>query len=206
MKSIVGKIKAQDDTSCTGFFCKIPDIISEEIINKKNLLKVLITNYHVINENQKKITISLNNKKKFITNIENKVIYKDEKYDIIIIDIKDQIEIYNFLELDPDIFNRADGSYANNSIYMLYYPCGEYVYASYGTIKRIDVFNINHLCYTDKGSSGSPIINLSNNKVIGIHKQTSKNNYNKGILFQDPINELLNENYILDLYNKKFRK
>ena len=202
MKSSVCKINAEDGAVGTGFFCKIPDLISEEISNKKNFLKVLITNYHVINEKQKNLTISVNNEKKIIKDIENKVIYKDEKFDIIIIDIKDKTEIDDFLELDPDIFNRTDESYTNNSIYILHYPKGKDVFVLYGTIKSIDDFSINHLCCIDTGSLGSPIINLSNNKVIGMHSQSSKNNYNIGILLKDSINDLLKEDYILDLSNK----
>ena len=49
----------------------------------------------------------------------------------------------------------------------------------------INKYNIIHTCSTDDGSSGSPILNLKNNKVVGIHKGTpdeTKNfNYNSCI-------------------------
>ena len=44
----------------------------------------------------------------------------------------------------------------------------------------------------DKGSSGSPILNISTNKLIGIHKGTSNNhNYNKGCLLFYPFKEFI---------------
>jgi V8-like Glu-specific endopeptidase len=52
-----------------------------------------------------------------------------------------------------------------------------------------------HICSTDIGSSGSPILNISNNKIIGIHKASPKNydyNYNLGTYLKEPINEYLN--------------
>ena len=54
---------------------------------------------------------------------------------------------------------------------------------------------INHKCCTEKGSSGSPILNLSNNKVIGIHKSHSINhNFNVGSLLKYPILNFINKN------------
>ena len=52
-----------------------------------------------------------------------------------------------------------------------------------------------HYCSKDNGSSGSPILNLKNNKVIGIHKEGSFNfNYNKGPLLKYPINDFITKN------------
>ena len=40
-----------------------------------------------------------------------------------------------------------------------------------------------HLCSTDKGSSGSPILNINNNKLIGIHRGANNiHEFNKGII------------------------
>ena len=68
---------------------------------------------------------------------------------------------------------------------------------SYGTIKDInllDNFDIRHLCCTEKGSSGSPILNLFTNKIIGIHKGTHNNhNYNKGTLLIYPFNDFISQ-------------
>ena len=45
---------------------------------------------------------------------------------------------------------------------------------SYGIINNIDENNINY-CFTEEDSSGSPIMNLLNNKIIGMHKEGSLN-------------------------------
>ena len=135
--------------------------------------------------------------------MENKVLYKNEINDIIIIDINNQKEIDNYLELDLNILKRVENTYKNESIYILNYPGGKNVVVSYGTIKNVVENNIEHLCCTDRGSSGSPLINLKNNKVIGIHKQSHMRfNYNIGLLLKEPINELLNKKNILNLSGK----
>ena len=49
---------------------------------------------------------------------------------------------------------------------------------------------INHKCNTDGGSSGSPILSLKNNKLIGIHLGPSKlDDFNKGTLIIFAIKE-----------------
>ena len=54
-----------------------------------------------------------------------------------------------------------------------------------------------HTCSTENGPSGSPILNLSNNKVIGIHKQSSKNfNYNIGTCLKFPLNDFFEKNQV----------
>ena len=86
----------------TGFFCYIP------YKNKK--IKVMVTNYHVIDKNiiseNNKIKVSINdNKEKKIIKLDNKTIYTSEKYDTTIIEINSEKDtINNFLELDEEIF------------------------------------------------------------------------------------------------------
>ena len=177
----------------SGFFCEIP------YKNKK--LKVLMTNNHVIDEKiikeNKKIKVSINDNKEYkIIELENKIIYTSQKYDITIIEINPEKEkIYNFLELDDEIFDDII-DLANKSVYILHYPNysdGPKASISYGIIKNTqDEYNLIHYCCTDGGSSGSPIINLLNNKIIGIHKENVVGKkYNRGSLLKYPINEYL---------------
>ena len=60
----------------------------------------------------------------------------------------------------------------------------ENIVVSYGLISEINEKNgISHKYNTDKGSSGSLILSLKNNKLIGIYYGSSdKNEFNKGIL------------------------
>ena len=52
-----------------------------------------------------------------------------------------------------------------------------------------------HKCNTDSSSSGGPIMNALNNKVIGIHRgYFKKYNYNYGTLLKYPLIELSKKN------------
>ena len=63
---------------------------------------------------------------------------------------------------------------------------------SYGVLNQIyNDFTIQHYGCTKPGSSGSPIINLENNKVIGVHARANKKKYNEGIFFKNALNEYL---------------
>ena len=194
MKTCICKIFG--DTIGTGFFCKI--------LYNNEYIPVLITNYHVISDeyiNQNtRLKISINNEKIFdIINInEISKIYSSprEKYDIMIIKLKD--EKYNYLELDDNLFNEnSEEFYEEKSIYILHYPTGNKVSVSFGNgVQKIkDDYYIKHLCNTENCSSGSPILNLSTNKVIGIHKGRHQNAkkitvYNLGTLLKYPLNEM----------------
>ena len=175
----------------TGFFCSINDE-----------LKVLITNNHIIDEEiilkANKIRVTLNDDKDIkIINLNNKKYYTSEKYDIAILEIdSDKEQINDFLELDNNLLNNYNTD-ISKSVYLLQYPSIDYykqkAAVSYGVVKNcVDEYNIIHYCCTDYGSSGSPILNSMNNKLIGIHKESMKNyNFNRGTLLSFPINEFL---------------
>ena len=177
----------------TGIFCKIK-------YNNK-LIPVLITNYHVITENYLKgktqLKFYINDNYKIININEKSTIYSSvrDKYDMFIIKLKDD-EINNYLEIDSNIFNNnSENSYRDEAIYILHYPNGGEASVSYGNgIETINEYDIKHLCNTDSGSSGGPILSLLTNKVIGIHKGaiTKKGEIknNIGTFLKFPLNEL----------------
>ena len=192
MENCICKIYKNDGNKASGFFCKI--------LYKNYNIPVMITNNHVIDEEYIKennnIDITLNDDN-IIRNIflnDNRKIYTNKEYDITIIEInsdKDKINI--FMELDEKIFiENSNKIYKNHSIYIPQYPNGDKAAVSYGIIKKINGYNINHYCCTENGSSGSPIINLLNNKIIGVHKEGTKNfEFNKGTYLKDPIIEFI---------------
>ena len=99
-----------------------------------------------------------------------------------------------FFELDNQIFN--DNStiiFKNEQIFLLHYPKGIEMTFSQGLIQNIseDGYTIEHLCSSQEGSSGGPLINSTRFQVIGIHKGGAKgaNNYNLGTLLKKPIEE-----------------
>ena len=200
----------------TGFFCKIP------FPNENNMLPVLITNNHIINSDilyKKNIKIKLDikeeeNIKEIILNKRMK--YTNEEYDITIIEIKEEDNINNYLELDDIIINdilnniNKNKEYKNKTIYIIQYPENN-LSVSYGILEDIYLdkkYNFNHKCSTKYGSSGSPILNI-NNKIIGIHKEGTKQ-YNKGTFLNYPIKEFIqlntinNNDILLQEFNNKY--
>ena len=184
MNKCVCKVYSERNCTSTGFFCFIP------INNIK--FPALITNNHVINEQfinkNETISLELNNEKKTI-NIKDKKIYTNREYDITIIEIDpDKDFIYNFLEIDENIFKEEEIFFKDQSIYLP--QCDKKV--SFGVLKKIDYEEqrIDHVCSSDRDSGGSPIMNLSNSRVIGIHYGFQKNfNINLGTFLQKPIME-----------------
>ena len=204
MENCVCKIYMNNGGIGTGFLCKIPF--------NNNLLPVLITNNHVLNENDidnnKIIKLMINNKAKKIEidNSRKKYTNNDKNIDITIIEIKPIKDgINNYLKID-DINKDKDTielEYKNKSIYIIHYP-NEELSVSYGLIKDIiDNRKINHYCNTEEGSSGSPILSLKTLKVIGIHYGSSqKNKINYGTFIKYGIDEFnkYNKNEINIIY------
>ena len=188
MKNSICKIKI-NQTNGTGFFCKIP--------YGNNTMNVLMTNYHILNEkyyNQnEELDLFINDEKDVrIINLKIKrITYFNDLYDLTLIELKEGDNINNYLELDDNLFkNEIRAFYRNISIYVLQYPLGNNAAVSYGLSNGINNYKINHTCSTEHGSSGSPILNLLNNKVIGIHKKVAINfNYNIGTCLQFPLND-----------------
>ena len=212
MKKSICKITLPTKTG-TGFFCKLE--------YKGTEIKTLITNYHVIDDkfikSNKNVKIELNNQKiiKMININENKIIYssKNKEYDIVIIKLgkEDDVEDIDYLEIDDNLLNtNSEYAYNDNSIYILHYPLGKEVIVSYGYGITMKNYNIIHKCKTIFGSSGSPILNLSTNKVIGIHKSYAKgHNCNAGTFLKKPIIEMkknLNRYFSKAQFNKNNNK
>lgn len=121
-----------------------------------------------------------------------------------IIKLNEEDGINNYLELDPNIFNEnSEISYENSSIYILHYPNYDKVSVSYGFgLIKDDNNNFKHKCQTYFGSSGGPILNLSTNKVIGIHlgiREDKKKDvmYNMGKLLKFSLSKMNEENIII---------
>ena len=140
----------------TGFFCKIK--------YENASIPVLITNYHIVDDNYVRshndLNIYVNGKPKFINLNKNKLIYSssNNEYDIIIIRLEED-EIKNYLEIDENIFENSELTYKEEPIYILHFPGADKAKISYGKgIEKINEYDIKHLCNTEEGSSGSPIL------------------------------------------------
>ena len=187
----------------TGFFCKINSNI---LFNKKNDIfnykTFLITNYHVINKdiiesNNNKILFTLydDNYNRVLNLDESRLTYFNKNLDIAIISIHHADEIKYFLDLDYSIFKeKAEEFYKNKSIYNISYPKNEQASVSYGLLKEVTSYKMLHMCSTDRGSSGSPILNLKNNKVIGLHIGSYNDSSNFGLFLKNPIFDFIKNN------------
>ena len=194
MEKSICKIKCPKGGFGTGFFCKIP------FPNEFNLLPLLITNNHVLDETDIKIgnsfIFSLKNDElifKILFHNKRKT-YTNKQYDITMIELKqnDKLKGYSFLEIDDNVFmDNPNNYYPKKTIYLIHYPNGQKVEFSSGVIKNIFEDNtISHLCTTKTGSSGGPLINILNHKVIGLHKGSKKGkDFNLGTLLKIPIQE-----------------
>ena len=179
MEKCVCKISYKNNNIGTGFFCRIP------FPGNKNSLPVLITNNHIINDNlfnqgNEQITITTRKEQKsqkyIILNKQKRRAFSFPQNGITMIEIKESDNIKYFLDIDE---NLLEDNMNNSNIYKQVYIIqnkdnkDNNVYVSYGFIKNENT-NPNyffHTCSTFEGSSGSPILNLNNHKVIGIHKE-----------------------------------
>ena len=193
LKTYICKIKCSDGGYGTGFFCNIS-------YNWQLTIKVLITSYHVLKKDDllenKIIKFSINNERQQYKILidDSRKIYANDEFDITIVELKekDKIDENYFFDLDNEIFNEnSQRKFINKDIYLLHYIQGEMGYSN-GIIKNICENNyiIQHLCSSYYGSSGGPLINSINFKVIGIHRgaaKLEKYNYNYGTFLKEPI-------------------
>lgn len=197
MRNCIGKLFIKNGKG-TGFFSHIP--------YKNSKLPVFITCYHVLNEEYIKqndaIKLGINDEL-YEINIKldyDRKIFLDKEYDLTIIEIKeiDRVNDINFLELDKHLLleNPIQRFKSDNSIYILQYPKGCKASVSYGIIEEFYGFKIQHLCCTESGSSGSPILNLKTNQVIGIHNGEINEIFNFGTFLKEPLDKIKN-NYTM---------
>ena len=131
----------------------------------------------------------------------NRKIYSSKKYNTTIIELKESDNINNYLELDENLFrNDIKDYYESQSIYILQYLFSGTASVSYGILNEFNGFNFKHICFAESGSKGAPILNLSNNKVIGISIESKENiSFNFGVILKDPIEEYKNMNVNMNM-------
>ena len=194
LSKYICKIQANEGRFGTGFFCKIP--------YQKKLLPVLITNNHVLKQddikNNKivKITIDDDKIEKDLKMDESRIRFTKEDMDFTLIEIKPIDKINYFFDVVDDL---NENNYKNKIIYILQYPKGEESSHSIGAISDIFGNKIIHFCSTDFGSSGSPILSLSDSKVIGVHRR--KGELDGNIIF----NEGTFIKYVIEEFNKSIK-
>ena len=170
----------------TGFFM----IIKYE---NEDLLKCLITNFHVLPKSiigkKCNIKIQIGDKNKFnlqLRGVKNRIIkYFEKPIDMTLIEILDDhdndlLRNIEFLSYDLNFIKNGYNYYLNKEIFILQHPFGEKIHSSTGKIVNIKDYEFHHDASTCKGSSGSAIILIENERVIGIHKNKNKLGQNFG--------------------------
>ena len=186
-----------------GFFCIIP--------YNKGRLTVLITSNEKIDENYIRnnsiIKIIIEGKKNNLVINDGRRYLVNEKYKTTIIEIIPQKDnIYQMLEFDQNILNeQLNLSYTNTYIIIFDYLSKYKISMSCGLINKIDNSIIHHNC--NYFNSGSPILNLLNNRVIGLNI----NNNNKfgeinSIHLKEPIIEYIKMYYNVNNLNLGLEK
>ena len=142
----------------------------------------------------------------------HKKAFASRNLDVTIIEVKPEKDKINyFLSVDPDVDkdqNILDISYNNKSIYILHYPKGKNINVSFGLTSGVNQAKIYHLCNTERGSSGSPILSLNTFKVIGVHRGSpvdSKERNNIGTLMKYAIEEFNGKKNNDNIENKSFK-
>jgi len=193
-------IRGNYNANATGFFMKISDTE-----------KYLITNNHVINQNNiyDDIEIEIHNQKKMKLNLNNRAVkYFPRPIDITLIEIRTSDNIYkDILFLDYDLnYQKGYYIYQNAIIFLIQHPNGKNAEYAPGKIININNFEFDHNIGTKSGASGSPIIlfneNIDSIQVIGIHKEA---NFIKNLNTGTFIGEIFNkEKYNIPKNNNKY--
>ena len=211
MKTSICKIYTKNELIGTGFFLKVSF--------EDDVLFFLVANYDILEDVKENDEIEITRNNDNISNniiLNNKrKIYKYPEIEALFIEIypkEDKIEENEFLEIDDNINNDIkiiEKKYRNKSVYILHYPNGDDIKVSYGLLNGIiNNKDLNHNCRTKDGSSGSPIISLKNNKVIGIHIGSTENNnnpFNGGIFIKEVLNKLLKDINNMDEINNEIK-
>ena len=195
LENNIYEINIGDNNKYMGIFCKIPYF--------DNFMNILIINKAI---NTDKIKILINNEDKEIK-IESRRKYINKNYDITIIEINEKLKI-NYMEYDENILNiNNHKSYINKTIYALQFGDNNNKYISYSKIKDL---NENYYYYKCNNKySVFPILDILNNKIIGINIKSDNNNC-KGIFMNYIIDEFIinefNEKYNLNIKNRSRKK
>ena len=181
-------IQDKESFNGSGFFCKIN-------YKNKNIHALIVFNCEGDIKYNNSLNILINNIPKTIEI--GSVIYKNYNFGITVIEIKEKkSNEINFIELDNKLYEEESKTdyddYDDKSIYIINYKNDNNNSVSYGKIKHIKNSEVKYYGNIEQKSVVSLIFNLSNNKLIGIHKSCSKF-YNKGLLLKSIIKGFLHK-------------
>ena len=179
------KINEKDGNYEIGYFIRIKDKNGKShlaLITSPNILKDIDNNSLKIKIGHEPKSIELGD-----------IIYEVEKYKKAVIEINERRDIEYFFEIDEDIFKNEKESnmnYNKESIYIIQYDNRDNIFLSYGIINDICSKEIKYSVNINRNIKDNIILNLNNNKIIGILDNKSKN-YNSGTFINDLIDQFV---------------
>lgn len=195
-----------------GFLCEIP------FPNNSNLLPVLITNNHILGEETiqigKEIKFNLNDKPYKIKIDNSRKTFMDINNNIIIIEIKKEDNIKQFLKIDDDISNINQNQ---DQLFIIKYACKENEIESIKILNNMvnlnkDINFFFYSCDREINPLGGLLFNSSSYTIFGMHKNKgSENSVNIGIPIKQIIidfykNTVKSENNFVNYINKNEEK
>jgi len=187
MKNYLYRIYEKEGNYEIAYFIQLKDKC-----NKNHLALVTSPNVlNIIESNTLKITLEHEPKSIELGDIR----YEVKEYGKAVIEIKESSRIEYFFEIDEDIFANEEErnmKFNKESIYIIQYDNKDNISMSYGIINDICCKEIKYSSNTNKNIKDNIILNLKNNKIIGIGDCESKN-YNNGIFISELIDQFIYE-------------
>ena len=181
MNNYLYKIEQKGGNYEIGYFIQI----KEE--NKKSYL-VLVTSPNVLEDiDNNSLKITIDDEPKSIELGDTR--YVDKKYKRAVIEIKDKSIIKYYFEIDENVYKselEIDTYYHNESIYIIQYDNGDNISVLYGIINGVCGKQIKYSANITSEIKDNIILNLNNNKIIGMNVNKSKKEKN-GMLINDLI-------------------
>ena len=196
MENYLYKINEKEGNYEIGFFIRLKDEKDKShlaLVTSPNVLKDLDSNFLKITLDHEPKPIELGD-----------IRYEDKKYGKAVIEIKESNDIEYFFEIDEDIFANEEErnmKFNKESICIIQYDNKDNISVSYGIINDIYGKEIKYSANTNKNIKDNIILNLKNNKIIGISDCESKN-YNNGIFIGDLIDQFRKIEHISTPCNK----
>lgn len=175
--------------------------------------KVLITNCENINdellEKEKELDLLIKGREILkCINLNDRIKYTIEDYNISMIKInEDKDDIHDYFGLDEIMWIQETNKLINESIYILQ-NSNNNIYICLGFLTEIIIDNENNFIYISRlknNNLNSPILNLTNHKLIGINIKNNEKSYsNIGLFIYYPLKKFIDKTYYKRMSVKEF--
>ena len=173
MENYLYKINVKDGNYEIGFFIRLKDEKDKShlaLVTSPNVLKDIDSNSLTIKLDKEPKSIELGD-----------IRYVDKKYKRAVIEIKDKSIIKYYFEIDENVYKselEISTNYYNESIYIIQYDNGDNISVLYGIINGVCQKQIKYSANITSEIKDNIILNLNNNKILGLDINKSKKEKN----------------------------